>query len=761
MPEDPDDSRSGGDPEGAELDPLLRCLGADMDEALASGAMRCGPYILLDEIGEGGFGQVFAAVRDDAIARRAAIKILKRGVDTREVLRRFEMEQRSLARIDHPCVAAILDAGMTDDGRPWFAMPLLDGDPLTIACDDARAPLAERLRLMTMVCDAVQAAHVQGIVHRDLKPANVLVVHGPDGDAVPKVIDFGIAKAIDPDGAADATRTEEGRRVGTPAYMAPEQLAHLNAGADVRSDVYALGVIMAELVAGIRPDVRADGSARERPLGASRLLASLAATEPDAGQAIAESRGCRSADELCRGLRGDIDAIVAKATMPEPDRRYRSAEAMAEDLRRMAESLPVLARSPSRSYQVRRFVRRHRRAVMAAAATAVGLVVISSLAVASALRADRSASLASRQALRAEQVTRMLRGVFERIDPEVAQGRDRTMLVELLQSTLDQIRSQESSIDPKAAAEVTRIVADALIRLEQTQSAILAIDSAIRMVGGSIDSEADQARRRELRIERAALRVAKGTALFWAAWTDAGATRPRLDEPLAEAEWSAALDELKDVDALATDVALRARLRMWRIRKAWPDGMSRDAFDEALYREMEDARIDEDERWAYRLRRAEIQTWGPVLRDYPRVLAECEAALGPAHPMVVRGRNRLLTFFVLAAVDSRTDSWGEQVQVWMDDRELAEHWRETAKLSDRVVDECTRRFGPSHTQTLSARMWQLAAYGYLHGAAASADRYRTLNADAAGALGQDSALVRQIDITWRGINEGYRAGRWW
>lgn len=518
---------------------------------------------------------------------------------------------------------------------------------------------------------------------------------------------------------------------------------------------------MAELVAGVRPGMRADGAARDRPLEASRLLASLAAAEPDAGRAIAESRGCGSADELCRRLRGDVDAIVAKATMPEPDRRYRSAEAMAEDLRRMAGSLPVLARHPSRSYQVRRFVQRHRRAVAAAAMAAVGLVAVSSLAVASAMRAERNAALASRQALRAEQVMGMLRGVFERIDPEVAQGRDRTLLVELLQSTLDRIRSQESSIDPKAASEVTRIVAEALIRLEQTQMAIVAIDSAIATVGRSLAAETDPARRRELRIERAALRVSRGTALFRAAWADSGAMRARLDDPLAEAEWRAALEELADVDALEADIALLARLRIWRIRRSWPDGMSIDDFDQALYADMEHAQVAEEERWTYRLRRAEIQPWIPVLHDYPRVLAECEAALGTMHPLVVRARNRLLAFCVIAAVDSRTDFWGDSVRLWIGDEELAEHWRETAELADRVVDECTRRFGPDHAQTLSARMWQLAANGHLHGALASGDRYRTLRADMIAAVGPESPLVRQVDLTWRGINEGYRAGKWW
>ncbi len=756
-----DDRPDGQEPELAGLDPLLRGLGADVDEAIAGGAMRCGPYILVDEIGEGGFGEVFAAVRDDAAARRAAVKILKRGVDTKDVLRRFEMEQRALARIDHPCVAAILDAGTTDDGRPWFAMPLLDGDPVTIACDEARCALPERIRLMTMICDAVQAAHVQGIVHRDLKPANILLVRGADGRPVPKVIDFGIAKAMDPDDGAGATRTAQGRRVGTPAYMAPEQLMSEDACADVRSDVFAMGMIMAELVAGVRPPPASHGSNRALPLEVSRMLAALGAGEPRATQQIAESRGYRSADELIRALSGDIDAIVAKATMPEPERRYGSADAMAEDLRRMAASVPVLARSPSRSYHVARFVQRHRHGVVAASIAALGLVAVSVIATANAHRADRSAVLASRQALRAEQVIDLLRGVFERIDPEIAQGRDRSLLVELLLSTLDRMGRDEASIDPKAAAEVTRIVAEALIKLDEIRMALAAIDDAIAQVSDALDGSRDPEQRRELRIERAALRVARGTALFRAGWADAGAMRSRLDDPAAEAEWRAALDELEDTGALDTRVALLARLRLWRIREAWPESMPPDLFDEELYRDMEDAPLGVGEHWEYRLRRAEIQNWIPVLRDYPRVLDECEAALGSMHPLVVRSRNRLLAFHVTAAIDSRTSVWGDSVRLWVTDEELNDHWRSTAQLSDRVVSECTSLFGPTHMQALSARMWQLAAHGYLHGASVCSDRYRTLRADVVDAVGPESALLSQVDVIWRGINEGYRAGKWW
>jgi serine/threonine protein kinase len=750
----------GDDPGIRDLDVLLRGLGADVDDALAAGAMRCGPYILLDEIGTGGFGEVFVGVRDDAAARRVAVKVLKRGVDTRDVLRRFEMEQRALARIDHPCVAAILDAGTTDDGRPWFAMPLLDGDPVTVACEEASSPLRERTRLMTMICDAMQAAHVQGIVHRDLKPANILLVRGADGTAVPKVIDFGIAKAIDPDIAGDLSQTVQGRRVGTPAYMAPEQLATEDAGADVRSDVYALGVIMAELVAGVRP-APAAGGARQLPLQPSRLLASLASSEPAAAREIATRRGYRTPEELRRALRGDIDAIVAKATMPDPAHRYRSAEAMAEDLRRMSESLPVLARSPSRSYLARRFVQRHRRAVIAAACAAVALVAISSVAVANAIRAERSAALASKQALRAEQVTGLLAGVFDSIDPEVAQGRDRTLLVELLQGTLARIGDQGASIDPKSAAEVSRIVADALLKIDRTQMAMVAVDDAMARLNAAIAEETDPARRRELRIERSALRITRGMALFNAGWAESGITRQALNDPMAEAEWRAALDELADADALGTRTALLARLRLWRIRETWPDGMPHDQLDREIDEAMSDAPLGPIEHWNYQLRKAEIQNWIAVLHDYPRAIAECEAALGQEHPVVVRGRNRMLAFSVMAAIDSRTASWGDSIQLWVTDDELREHWRATEAHANRVVEQCSRVFGPMHVQTLSARVWQMAARGHVWGASEAHESYRSLREDLINALGTGSKVLKQADMMWAGVNEGYQAAKWW
>lgn len=741
-----------------EIDTMLRALGAGVDKALADGALRCGPYVLLDQVGEGGFGEVFAAVRVDSFSRRVAVKVLKRGLESQEVLRRFEMEQRALARIDHSCVAAILDAGMTDDGRPWFAMPLLDGDPVTVACDAATSSLAERLRLMTMICDGVQAAHVQGIVHRDLKPANVLVVRGPDGAALPKVIDFGIAKALDMDGLHEDTRTRAALRLGTPAYMAPEQRASEDAGADVRSDVYALGVIMAELVAGTRPS---PALTAPLPLQPSREFRSLEASDPVLALSVAQHRGLRSSRELSARLAGDIDAIVAKATMPEPGERYQSAEAMAADLRRMASSLPLLARLPSKPYLIRRFIRRHRRSVVAVLSVVAGLVALSAVAAANAVRAERSSTLASQQALRAEQVTGLLKGVFERIDPEVAQGRDRTLLIELLSGTLQELRAHASSRDPQATAEVARIVAAALIKLEQPRLAIEGLDAALLRISSTIEIEPDPGRRRELRIERAALRIERGHAIFEASWADAGVTRQKLEEPLASAEWRAALEELTEVSALDGRIALIARLRIWRLRESWPAGTPQGQFDAELDADVDGGLLSPVEVWSYRLRQAESQGWIPVLRDYPRVLEQCEAVLGARHPLVVRARNRGLAFEVCAAIDARTASWGDSLALWPDDADLAAQWQRAASLSDRVVADCESVFGPSHTQTLSARLWQLAAHGQVNGTTTVERAYAELRRDAAVAKGDDSALVRQVDAIWRGLNSGYVGNKWW
>jgi serine/threonine protein kinase len=751
----------GGDTAG--LDRILHALGAEVNEALSEGALRCGPYILLERIGEGGFGEVFAGVRDDAAARRVAVKILKRGLDTHDVLRRFELEQRALARIDHPGVAAILDAGITDDGRPWFAMPLLEGDPITIACDELSRSLPDRLRLMADVCDAVHAAHVRGIVHRDLKPANVLAAPGPDGRLAPKVIDFGVAKAIEPDDAAGVTRTAVGRRLGTPAYMAPEQLAAADAAADVRSDVYALGVLMAELVAGVRPAPgNASGQVDARlPLRPSRMFASVCSDDPAAAAVITERRGHQAVGELSRALEGDIDAIVAKATMAEPGQRYQSAEAMAEDLRRMAASIPVLARAPSRSYIFRRFVQRHRRGVLVAASLSVGMVAVSAFAMASSIRAERSARLATQQAQRAQEVTELLRGMLVQIDPEVAQGRDRTLLVELLQATIASIRTRGSTIDAIAAAEVSKIVAEALVKLERHRMAMALLDEACARIDAAALTEPDPVRVRALRIERAGLRVARGQASFEAAWAESGVTRERIDEPTACIQWRAALDELASIGALDHPIALTARLRLWRIREVWPARMSVQEFDAAIDSEMEHAEVDPLERWSFRLRRAENDIWTRLLHSYPTVLEECQAELGPAHPLVVRARNRWLSFLVMAGIDSRTSSWGDSITLWRSDEELAAHWGRTAELSDRVVAECARTFGEMHTQTLAARLWQLAARGYSEGPAATLERYRTLRVDVVAEKGSDSKFVQQLDATWRGVTQGYAAGRWW
>ncbi|MBU3684654.1 MAG: serine/threonine protein kinase, partial [Phycisphaerales bacterium] len=206
---------------------------------------RVGRYALVSVLGEGGFGTVWLASQEEPVRRLVALKLLRRDPSSTVVMARFRAERQALARMDHPNVASVLDAGVTEDGRPWFAMPYIDGPPITVHCDGERLGVRERMALFAEACDGVQHAHQKGVIHRDIKPGNVLVSRG-SGRATPKVIDFGVAKALEP-GDGEGARTAEGQRLGTPQYMAPEQWLHGASAADARSDVYALGVLMAEL----------------------------------------------------------------------------------------------------------------------------------------------------------------------------------------------------------------------------------------------------------------------------------------------------------------------------------------------------------------------------------------------------------------------------------------------------------------------------------------------------------------------------------
>jgi len=352
-------------------------IGATIEEATGT---VIGPYRLLEPIGEGGFGIVYMADQQAPVRRRVALKIIKPGMDTRQVLARFEAERQALAMMDHPNIARALDAGATESGRPYFVMELVRGVPITEYCDRNHLPVNERLELFMQVCHAVQHAHQKGIIHRDIKPSNVLVtLH--DGRPVPKIIDFGVAKAINQQLTEKTLFTRFAEMVGTPLYMSPEQAEMTSLDVDTRSDIYSLGVLLYELLTGETPfDKKRLSKAsfdeirriilEEDPPKPSTKLSQMGDTRTSVATHRASDPG-----RLRQMLRGDLDWIVMKALEKDRTRRYDTASTFAGDVRRYLEHQPVEARPASTLYRLRRFARRNRVAFTTAALVLAALVL--------------------------------------------------------------------------------------------------------------------------------------------------------------------------------------------------------------------------------------------------------------------------------------------------------------------------------------------------------------------------------------------------
>jgi serine/threonine protein kinase len=358
----------------------------DVEENAMEGVgTRIGRYRLLERLGEGGCGVVYLAEQQEPVRRRVALKIIRLGMDTESVIARFEMERQALAMMDHPNIARVFDVGATRTGRPFFVMQLVDGEKITDYCNGKRLGIPQRLKLFIRICQAIQHAHQKGVIHRDIKPSNILVWEN-DGEAVPKVIDFGIAKATAGGAGESATFTAAGQFVGTPAYMSPEQACGNGLDVDTRSDIFSLGTLLYELLTG-RPPFdpgqfqNAGLEAIHRILGEvepREPSAAISALKPKELREIAGQRGC-DPQKLAGMLKGDLDRIVMKALEKDRKRRYGTADSFAADVTRYLHCEPVSARKSSRLYRLKKLVLRNK--VVFAASTLVVFSLVIGLGV--------------------------------------------------------------------------------------------------------------------------------------------------------------------------------------------------------------------------------------------------------------------------------------------------------------------------------------------------------------------------------------------
>ncbi len=420
-------------------------------DELAPG-LRIASYRVLERLGDGGFGTVWKAAQEEPLRRFVALKVVKLGMDSPEVVARFEAERQTLALMDHPNIARVFDGGKTPRGRPWFALELVDGKAITTFCAEHEVDVDARLELFVDVCRAVQHAHQRGIVHRDLKPSNVLVAQ-VDGRPVPKVIDFGIAKAVGGGSARERAFTRGGGVVGTPAYMSPEQVDEL-LDVDTRSDVYALGALLHALLTGVPPfDFRASSWAE--------IVASVRDQEPERpSRRLAREPGPVPAREV----RGDLDWIVLRCLEKEPARRYASVDELLADIERQRQGQAVRAGPPAASYRLRKFARRH---ALALGLTALVLVLLTAGTAAALVQDSRArraeqalsseADRALREAAKFEQIAYLLEQVLLSLDPEYALGKD-TELVHAILGTAAQRLAAEGVSRAEVEARIRRLV---------------------------------------------------------------------------------------------------------------------------------------------------------------------------------------------------------------------------------------------------------------------------------------------------------------
>jgi eukaryotic-like serine/threonine-protein kinase len=710
-----------------------------------------GPYRLVRRVGSGGMGDVFEAEQREPIRRRVALKVIKQGMDTRAVVARFDAERQALALMDHPCIAKVFDAGATERGRPYFVMEYVEGEPITDYCNRRQLPTRERLELFARVCEGVQHAHQKAVIHRDLKPSNILVAES-DGRPVPKIIDFGVAKATTQRLTELTMFTELGQLIGTPEYMSPEQAAANDDDIDTRTDVYALGVVLYELLAGALPFE--SGELRKAGYDAIRRI--IIEQDPPRPSTRFGSLGARTTQvaayrgtvpQRLRGeLRGDLDWITMKALAKERDRRYETANGLAADVRRHLRNEPVTAGPPSTSYRLGKLVRRNR------SAFAVGsllVLLLAALAVSMTVQAGRLTRERDRtavQAAKAQKTTEFLQSMLGGISPATARGRDTKLLEEILTST-DRRAQAELAGQPEVQAAIRGTLGltyTALGKFPEALANLHAADSLQTSLLGATDEATLVTRRQlgvalmragrhaesetQLRAVLEAARAAKGpdavvTLATMVDLADLLSRSGKHGESLELGEAAVAaygrLPAAAPVDALRAKVVLALTLA-----NAEKQADAATLLTDAVAGYTAALGADHPQTLGAKATLAVIQQYTAepevALRTYDEVIAASTRINGLDHPETIKMRSNLAAYYITlgrldeaeavhrALVDATTRIYGpENVETIVSLQNLGTtilaqgRQAEAEKFLDDLLATCRRSLGPEHRRTLA------------------------------------------------------------
>lgn len=615
---------------------------------------RIGRYRLVREIGRGGMGEVYLAERaDDAFEQRVAIKVVKRGMDTDEILSRFLAERQTLANLRHPNITALLDGGVTDDGRPYLVMEHVEGAPIDRHCVEHALSIRERLELFCKVCDAVHTAHMNLVVHRDLKPSNILVM--PDGE--PKLLDFGVAKALSSDAQTSEERTESGLRLLTPHFASPEQLR--GERVTTATDVYSLGLVLCVLLTGKRPfddggTIDDEATRREHPTKPSRIAERIAPH-----------------DRLARTLRGDLDTIVLTALRADPRDRYASARALGDDIRRHLHGLPIAARPPSVAYAAAKFVRRRPIESVVGAIAILAIVGALVVSVASQRATERARAMeasqreiAERRAGESAAIVRFMREIFSSIDPSTARGRDTALLRETLDKAAARLDEREA-LSPSAQVALRSTIGGAYRAISAYASSEAQHERAMRTIESSADVGDEEA-----------VRALRSFAMFRIDQSRYGEAQSLLDRAMRR------VDESSDAPWKA-----RERLGLLESQSLVLLETGDFAGAEARLRELLDTQAREGA--------------GAVSLDARSILPVVIAQQGRYEEALTLLRDRLSELLDERGED-HPDTIGVRNSIGVALRRLERH-EEAALMYAHAASSAQRVFGPTHRATLTLR----------------------------------------------------------